>query len=452
MTNAPSKPLPPSPHSPSPYQGPSREEVLALRTQYLTPGLVTYYREPLLIAEGKGQYVWDETGRQYLDAFAGVCTVIAGHCHPKIVEAVRNQLGTLQHTTTLYVHPAVGQLGKTLADKMPEGSELTSTYFTNSGSEANEVAVLMARESTGVGEVISVRGGYHGGTQGAMALVAVGTWKFPSMPVFQVRHALPGYCYRCPLGLTYPGCGLQCARDLETLIQSETSGQVAAYIAEPLQGVGGVVQPPKEYFQVAYEIIRKYGGLCIADEVQTGLGRTGEHYWGFENYGVTPDMVTLAKGLANGSPIGACVTRPEISKVMQRRVHFNTFGGNPVVCAIGRAVLQVIDREGLQENSLRVGSHLKAGLLRLAERHATIGDVRGLGLMLGVDLVTDRKTKEPATATCAAVWERARELGVLIGKGGLKGNVLRIKPPMCITMEDADFLLEVLDQALGETG
>lgn len=448
MTNAPSKPLPPSPHSPSPYQGPSREEVLALRTQYLTPGLVTYYREPLLIAEGKGQYVWDETGRQYLDAFAGVCTVIAGHCHPKIVEAVRNQLGTLQHTTTLYVHPAVGQLGKTLADKMPEGSELTSTYFTNSGSEANEVAVLMARESTGVGEVISVRGGYHGGTQGAMALVAVGTWKFPSMPVFQVRHALPGYCYRCPLGLTYPGCGLQCARDLETLIQSETSGQVAAYIAEPLQGVGGVVQPPKEYFQVAYEIIRKYGGLCIADEVQTGLGRTGEHYWGFENYGVTPDMVTLAKGLANGSPIGACVTRPEISKVMQRRVHFNTFGGNPVTMTQGLATLEVIDAEGLQENARVVGGFLKEGLQALAEKHTAIGDVRGLGLMLGVELVQDRKSKAPAAELTKEVLERAKARGLLLGRGGLYGNVIRIKPPLCITKSDAEFLLECLSECL----
>ncbi len=448
MTNTPSKPLPVSAHSPQPYSGPPREEVLALRAQYLTPGLVTYYREPLLIAEGKGQYVWDETGKQYLDGFAGVCTVIAGHCHPTIVDAVIKQLGTLQHTTTLYVHPAVGQLGEALAQKMPEGSGLSSTYFTNCGSEANELAVLMAREHTGASEVISVRGGYHGGTQGAMSLVAVGTWKFPSMPVYNVRHAMPGYCYRCPLGLSYPSCNIKCATDLENLIQSETSGKVAAYIAEPIQGVGGVVQPPKEYFQITYDIVRKYGGLCISDEVQTGLGRTGEHFWGFENYGVTPDMVTMAKGLANGSPIGAAVTRTEISEVMKRRVHFNTFGGNPVTMTQGLATLEVIEAEGLQDNARVVGGYLKEGLQALAAKHAVIGDVRGLGLMLGVELVKDRKSKEPATEFAKEVMERARERGLLVGRGGLFGNVLRIKPPMCVTKGDAEFLLACLNEVL----
>jgi alanine-glyoxylate transaminase/(R)-3-amino-2-methylpropionate-pyruvate transaminase len=446
MSKSERKPLPISPHTPLPYSGPPREEVLALRAQYLTPGLVTYYREPLLIAEGKGQYVWDETGKQYLDGFAGVCTVIAGHCHPAIVDAVTKQLGTLQHTTTLYVHPAVGQLGKMLADKMPDGSNLTATYFTNCGSEANELAVLMAREHTGAAEVISVRGGYHGGTQGAMSLVAVGTWKFPSMPVYQVRHAMPGYCYRCPLGLTYPSCELKCARDLENLIQSETSGKVAAFIAEPLQGVGGVVQPPSEYFQIAYEIIRKYGGLCISDEVQTGLGRTGDHFWGFENYGVMPDFVTLAKGLANGSPAGACITRPEISQVMKRRTHFNTFGGNPITMTQGLATLEVIDAEGLQENARVVGGFLKEGLLALAQKHAVIGDVRGLGLMLGVELVKDRQSKDPAADFTKEVMERAKERGLLIGRGGLYGNVLRIKPPLCITKADAEFMLSCLDE------
>lgn len=446
MTTPSRKSLPRSAHTPKPYEGPPREEVLALRAQYLTPGLLTYYREPLLIAEGKGQYVWDEIGKQYLDGFAGVCTVIAGHCHPAIVDSVAKQVGTLQHTTTLYVHPAVGQLGKALAEKMPEGAGLTSTYFTNCGSEANEVAVLMARENTGAMEVISVRGGYHGGTQGAMSLVAVGTWKFPSMPVYNVRHAMPGYCYRCPLGLTYPSCELKCAKDLETLIQSETSGKVAAYIAEPMQGVGGVVQPPKEYLQVAYEIVRKYGGLCISDEVQTGLGRTGDQYWGFEHYGVTPDMVTLAKGLANGSPVGACVTRPEISEVMKRRVHFNTFGGNPVTMTQGLATLEVIAAEGLQENARVVGGYLKEGLLAQKEKYEEIGDVRGLGLMLGVELVKDRASKAPATELTKEIMEGAKERGLLIGRGGLYGNVLRIKPPLCITKADAEFMLACLDE------
>lgn len=438
--------LPPTSHVPAPYDGPSRDEVLALRKKYLMPGILTYYQEPLLIAQGHMQYVWDEKGKRYLDAFAGVVTVSVGHCHPHVVERVREQVGRLQHTTTLYIHPHVGQLAQKLAQKMPAGSDLENTYFTNSGSEANEIAILTAREHTGNAEVISLRGSYHGGTQGTMGLVAVGTWKYKSNPTVDVKHALPAYCYRCPLGLTYPSCNVKCARDLENLIQTETSGQIAAFIAEPIQGVGGVVTPPPEYFSIVYDIVRRYGGLCIADEVQTGLGRTGNQFWGFENWGVVPDAVTMAKGLGNGTAIGAFVTRPEIAAALSHRVHFNTFGGNPVAMTYGLATLEVIDSEGIQENALRVGTHLKSRLLQLAEKHALIGDVRGMGLMLGVELVRDRTTKEPATAETVQILEMAKDRGLLLGKSGLYGNVLRIKPPMCITKDDADFVVECLDE------
>jgi alanine-glyoxylate transaminase/(R)-3-amino-2-methylpropionate-pyruvate transaminase len=440
--------LPPTSHVPAPYSGPSRDEVLALRKKYLMPGILTYYQEPLLIAEGHMQYVWDEKGKRYLDAFAGVVTVSVGHCHPHIVEKVREQVGRLQHTTTLYIHPHVGRLAQQLAKKMPAGSNLENTYFTNSGSEANEIAILTAREHTGNAEVISLRGSYHGGTQGTMGLVAVGTWKYQSNPTVDVKHALPAYCYRCPLGLTYPSCNVKCARDLENLIQTETSGQIAAFIAEPIQGVGGVVTPPPEYFQIVYDIVRRYGGLCIADEVQTGLGRTGNKFWGFENWGVVPDAVTMAKGLGNGTAIGAMVTRPEIAAALSHRVHFNTFGGNPVAMTYGLATLEVIDSEGIQENALRVGTHLKARLLELQERHALIGEVRGMGLMLGVELVRDRESKEPATAEAVQVLELAKDRGLLLGKSGLFGNVLRIKPPMCLTKDDADFIADCLDEIL----
>ncbi len=433
---------------PPPYDGPPRDEVLALRRQYLSPGLVTYYKDPLLIAHGHMQYVWDETGKQYLDAFAGVATISVGHCHPRVVEQVREQVGRLQHTTTLYVHPAIGQLGEKLAHKMPEGSGLASTYFTNSGSEANEAAVLMAREYTGHTDVISLRNSYHGGTQGAMSLVAVGTWKFPTNPTLGVKHATPGYCYRCPFGLTYPSCDVKCARDVEDLIRHETAGQVACFIGEPIQGVGGVVTPPPEYFSIVYEIVRRHGGLCIADEVQTGLGRTGQKFWGFENWGVVPDLVTMAKGLANGAPIGACVTRPEVASVMQRRVHFNTFGGNPLSMTQGLATLEVIEAEGLQENARTVGGYLREKLLDLADRHPIIGEVRGLGLMLGIELVRNRDSREPATTETLEVLEQARDRGLLLGKGGLAGNVIRIKPPMCITRADADFIADCLDEVL----
>jgi alanine-glyoxylate transaminase/(R)-3-amino-2-methylpropionate-pyruvate transaminase len=443
--------LPMSEHRPAPYTGPSREEVLALRRQYLMPGLITYYREPLLVVEGHMQYVWDETGKQYLDGFAGIVTISVGHCHPRVAEKVREQAGRLQHITTLYLHPTIGQFAKKLAEHMPAGSGLTVSSFTNSGSEANEMAILMAREYTRNHEVISLRNAYHGGTQTAMGLTAHGTWKFKSNLTVGVKHGTPGYCYRCPYGLEYPSCDVKCARDVEDLIRYETTGDVACFIAEPIQGVGGAVVPPPEYFAIIYDIVRKHSGLCVADEVQTGLGRTGTKFWGFENWGVTPDLVTMAKGIGNGAPLGACVTRPEIAAVTKNRLTFSTFGGNPISMTQGLATLEVIDAEDIQGNALRVGTHLKDRLREVQERQPLVGEVRGMGLMLGVELVRDRDTREPATAETAEVVERCKERGLLLGKGGLYGNVLRIKPPMALTKDDADFLADCVDEALETT-
>ena len=444
--------LPPSDHTPEPYQGPPRDEVLALRRQYLTPGLLTYYRDPLLIVEGRMQYLWDETGKQYLDGFAGIVTVSVGHCHPKIVARVQEQVGRLQHVTTLYLHPTIGRFAQKLADHMPDASGLSVSYFTNSGSEANELAILSSREYTGNAEVISLRNGYHGGTQATMGLTAHGPWKFKTNPSLNIRYATPGYCYRCPFGLEYPSCDVKCAKDVADLIRHETPGEVACFIGEPIQGVGGAVTPPPEYFGIVYDIVRKHGGLCIADEVQTGFGRTGTKFWGFENWGVTPDLVTMAKGIGNGAPLGALVTRPEIAKMMTNRIHFNTFGGNPISMTQGLATLEVIDSEGIQENALKVGGHLKSRLVELQERQPLIGEVRGMGLMLGVELVRNRVSKEPATSETAEVLELCKVRGLLVGKGGIYGNVLRIKPPMCLTIDDADFLVDCLDEVLGWIG
>ena len=440
--------LPPCSHVPAPYDGPSRQEVLAIRQQYLSPGLIRYYKEPLMIVEGSMQYAWDETGKRYLDAFAGIVTISVGHCHPKVVEAVQKQIGKLQHTTTIYLHPAIGEFARRLSAHMPPGSELSSWYFTNSGSEANELAVLAGREFTQNNEVISLRNAYHGGTAATMSLTAHGTWRFKSNTNLPVKNAAPGYCYRCPYGLSYPSCDLKCARDVKDVIEYETSGQVAVFIAECIQGVGGVVTPPKEYFKIIYEIVRRHGGICVADEVQGGFGRTGTKFWAFENWDVTPDVVTMAKGIGNGAPLGAMATRPEISRTLANRIHFNTFGGNPISMTQGLATLEVIESEGIQENALRVGIHLKDRLLELQERHALIGEVRGMGLLLGAELVKDRKSKEPASAETAAVLELARERGLLLGKGGLRGNVLRIKPPMCLSKDDADFIADCLDEVL----
>ena len=435
-------------HKPTPYDGPSKDEVLALRHQYLSPGIITYYRDPLMIVEGKMQYVWDEKGTRYLDAFAGIVTISVGHCHPKVVERVREQTGMLQHTTTIYLHPAIVQFAEKLAEKMPSG--LTRSYFTNSGSEANEVAILSAREYTGNQDVIALRNGYHGGTSVPMSLTAHGNWKFKSNNGTNVHHTMPGYCYRCPYGLEYPSCGIKCAQDIKNVIQYETPGEIACFIGEPIQGVGGTVTPPKEFFKIVYDIVRQHGGICIADEVQGGFGRTGHHYWAHQNWDVVPDMITMAKGIGNGAPLGGMTTTVGISEVMKKRVHFNTFGGNPISMTQGLATLEVIDSEGIQRNAKEVGGHLKKKLNELQERHKLIGEVRGLGLMLGVELVRDRKTKEPASTEAVDVLELCKERGLIIGKGGLFGNTLRIKPPMCITKDDANFLVDVLDEVLME--
>jgi alanine-glyoxylate transaminase/(R)-3-amino-2-methylpropionate-pyruvate transaminase len=439
-------PLPPCDHVPQPYSGPSAAEVLALRKQFLNPAIFHYYKKPLMIVEGRAQWLFDETGRRYLDAIGGIVTVSCGHCHPHVVEAARRQNETLQHTTTIYLNPNVALYAKELAAKMP--GDLKVVYLVNSGSEANDLALLMARAYTGCFDMIALRNAYHGGSQSTMGLTSHHTWKFNVPHSFGVQHSVLPDLYRGPHGKDDPEAGRKYAEDVKSLIQFGTSGRVAGFIAESIQGVGGTVVFPDGYLEHAYGHIRAAGGLCIADEVQSGFGRTGTHFWGFETQGVVPDIVTMAKGIGNGAAMGAVVTTAKIAQALATRIHFNTFGGNPVVCAQGRAVLEVIDREGLQANSLKVGAYLKAGFERLAAKHSLIGDVRGLGLMLGIELVKDRKTKEPAKDECAAVFEACRELGLLIGKGGLWGNTLRIKPPMIFSVSDADFLLAVLDEAL----
>ncbi len=437
-------------YTPRPYTGPSRAEVLAARQRHANPALFTLYRDPLMIVEGRMQYLFDETGRRYLDLFAGIVTVSCGHCHPTVVARMREQMETLQHTTTIYLHPNMPRLAEKLASKMPPGLDVT--YFVNSGSEANDLAITMARLYTGHTDVIALRNGYHGGSPSAMGATSHHTWKFPTLQGAYVHHALCPEPYRSRLGGTPEEIAAASAADIGELIRYSTPGRIAAFIAEPIQGVGGVTTAAPNYFREAYRIAREYGGLCIADEVQTGFGRTGEHYWGFENFGVVPDIVTMAKGFGNGAPLAAVTTRREIAEVLAQRLHFNTFGGNPVSMAAGLAVMDVIEADGLQRNAKVVGGRLRAGLERLAADHALVGDVRGMGLMLGVELVTDRATRAPATAETVQVLEEARAMGVLLGKGGLAGNVLRIKPPMCITAEDVDFALDVLDRAFRKVG
>ena len=437
--------LPPFNYTPKPYTGPSAEEVFALRKQFLSPALFLYYQKPMMIVEGKGQYVFDEKARRYLDGIAGIATVSVGHCHREVVAAANRQNETLHHATTIYLHPNIAEYARDLAAKMP--GDLKVCYFVNSGSEANDLAILMARAYSGNYDLIALRNAYHGGNASGMALTAHRTWKFNVPHSFGVHHAIAPYPYRGPYGPDYPEAGKAYADDVRSLIEYATPGRVAGFIAESIQGVGGTVLFPDNYLKHVYEHVRGAGGVCIADEVQTGFGRTGETYWGFESQGVIPDIVTMAKGIGNGVPLAAVVTTASIAKSLAERIHFNTFGGNPVVCAQGAAVLEIIDREKLQANSLKIGGRISEGLLRLKEKHKIIGDVRGKGLMLGIELVKDRQSKEPAREECAQILESCKEMGLLLGKGGLWGQTVRFSPPMCIHEQDADFLLEVLDLA-----
>ncbi|MFL6583573.1 MAG: aspartate aminotransferase family protein [Chthoniobacterales bacterium] len=439
--------LPPFDFEPPKYGGPSIEEVARLRKEFLNPGIFLYYKTPLMLVHGRAQYVWDESGRRYLDALGGIVTISVGHCHPHVVAAANQQNETLQHSTTIYLHPNIATYAQKLASKMP--GDLKICYFVNSGSEANDLALLMARAYTGNYDMIALRNSYHGGNASTMGLTAHQTWKFNVPHSFGVHHAIAPDPYRGAFGREDPDAGKNYAADVKDLIQFGTSGQIAGFIAESIQGVGGCVVFPDGYLKHTYEHVRAAGGVCIADEVQTGFGRTGTHFWGFETQGVIPDIVTMAKGIGNGCPLAAVVTTPAIAATVAKRTHFNTFGGNPVVCVQGKAVLEVIEREKLQENTLKLGRVLMDGLMALKERHTIVGDVRGKGLMLGIELVKDRNTKEPAKAECAQVMERAREMGLLLGKGGLFGQTIRFAPPMCISQADAQFVLDVLDRALG---
>ncbi|XVF37444.1 hypothetical protein REPUB_Repub20aG0008300 [Reevesia pubescens] len=430
-------------YSPPPYTGPSADEILSKRKAYLSPSLFYFYNKPLHLVDGRMQYLFDEEGRRYLDAFGGIATVCCGHCHPDVVDAIVNQTKRLQHSTVLYLNHAIADFAEALANKLP--GDLKVVFFTNSGTEANELAMMIARLYTGCHDIISLRNAYHGNAAGTMGATAQSNWKF-NVIQSGVHHALNPDPYRGVFGSD----GEKYAKDVQDLIQFGTSGNIAGFISEAIQGVGGIVELAPGYLPAVFSTIKKAGGLCITDEVQAGFGRTGSHFWGFENQGVVPDIVTMAKGIGNGIPLGAVVTTPEIAEVLTRRNYFNTFGGNPVCTAAGLAVLNVIEKEKLQENAFVVGSYLKERLTALKDKYDLIGDVRGRGLMLGVELVTDQKLKTPAKLETLHVMDKMKEIGVLVGKGGFYGNVFRITPPLCFTKEDAGFLVDAMDYTMAK--
>src|SRR5258708_2571770 len=422
------------------------DDVVAKHKKYLWPSVTNYYQRPLVADRGEMQYLWDLEGRKYLDFFGGILTVSVGHCNPKITSKINAQVNRMQHTSTLYPNEHIVALAEKIAQITP--GALQKSFFTSSGTEANE-ATILARMATGSYDVVALRHAYSGSSQLAKAVTAQAPYRKAGVISVGISHAVNPYCYRCPLHLTYPECEVACANDVENLIQTGTSGSIAAFIAEPIQGVGGFITPPKEYFKIVFKIVKKYGGLFIADEVQTGWGRTGKKWFGIEQWEVTPDILTSAKGMANGAPIGLTTTTAEIADSYQG-LNIATFGGNPVTCVAARATIELIEEENLRENAHTVGAYFRAKLEELQAKHALIGEVRGMGLMQALELVNDRKTKEPAPEATAQVMERARDNGLLIGKGGLFGNVIRLSPMLNISKADVDEGVRLLDKAFSE--
>ena len=423
------------------------EDVRQKHRQFLFPCVVNYYAESLVVDHARHQHVFDMEGRRYLDFFGGILTISVGHCNQRVTGKIKTQLDRLQHTSTLYPNEAIVALAETLARITP--GKLQKSFFTNSGTEANEAAVMLARMTTGSFEVVALRHGYSGHSLIAKSLTGQAPWRRGGVLNVGVAHALNPYCYRCPLGMTYPDCGVACAKDVEDLIQTSTSGRIAAFLAEPIQGVGGFITPPKEYFKLVFKIVKEYGGLFIADEVQTGFGRTGKKWFGIEHWEVEPDLITTAKGMANGTPVGATIARPEVADAFQGMT-ISTFGGNPVTAVAARATIEVIEEDNLRENAHTVGGYLRRKLEELQQKYPLIGDVRGMGLMQALELVKDRTTKEPAPQQTGQLLERAKQNGLLIGKGGLWGNVIRLSPPLNIAQADVDEAIRLLDKSFAE--
>jgi 4-aminobutyrate aminotransferase len=426
-----------------------KEQILIKQKRYLWPNQLLYYSEPLPLERGEDMYIWDVDGGKYLDFFGGILTTSVGHNNPAVNQCIKEQVDKLLHSSTLYPHENQVMLAEGLAEITP--GDLNKFYFGTSGTDADETAVVTAQVFTGNQEVIALRHGYSGKSPMAMSLTGQQPWRIGPVHIGYIRHALAPYCYRCPLKMTYPECGVACAEDVEDVIKTMTNGRIAAFLAEPVQGVGGFITPPAEYFKIVSEIIRRYGGLLIIDEIQTGFGRTGEYWFAIQRSGVAPDILTLAKGIANGLPLSAVATTAEIAgSTSGAGLTISTFGGNPVSTAAAIGTLQEMKSTYTPQRTARLGTLLRAGLEEIGDKYAIIGEVRGCGLMQGIELVADRRTKEPAPKHTNALLETARQVGLLIGKGGLYGNTLRIAPPLTVKKVHIEEALEKIDYALGQ--
>lgn len=421
----------------------SLDATAARRNQYYAASQSKFvpFADPMVFRKGSMQYLWDETGRKYIDLLGMNVCISVGHSHPKVVAAAIEQAQELTHCTTMFYHPTPAHLAEELAATMPKGPDWV-VHFTNSGAEAVDLAMTMARTYTGNLDLLALRTAYHGPTSAAQSVTGISSWRHPGMPGHVAFVPEPNQ-YR---GIFGPGTQPY-LDEIERVIATSTTGQIAGMLIESVQGYGGIIEMPPGYTSGAAERIRAAGGLYIADEVQSGFGRTGDHMWGFEADGVIPDIVVMAKGIGNGFPLGAVVAQKHVATPMADKFMFHTYGANPTSCAAGRAVLKVIREDQTQENARIVGAALLERLRDLQTRHNAIGDVRGRGLMLAIEMVKDRDTKEPDRETTSAVFERCREQGLILSKSGPSQSCLRMVPPMCLSLQDVDRVAEGLDAA-----
>ncbi|MFN8673696.1 MAG: aspartate aminotransferase family protein [Candidatus Sericytochromatia bacterium] len=423
------------------------KELIERRKKSLSHSIFHYYSEPLHLVKATGCKVYDAEGKEYIDCIGGIVSISIGHNHPKIKQALKDKFDNddIQHGPTIYLTEPVVRLAENLLKHAPG---LSRVFVSNSGSEANEYAVMAARNATGNDTMISLRHGYHGGTNVTLSLCGHSNWKFKAQPFASTVHAVQPDCYRCPFGKERNSCGLECAKDVEDVILTATNGKIAGVIVEPIMGVGGFIDPPVEYHKKVYDICKKYGGMYISDEVQAGIGRTGDSFFAIYQSGVTPDMISMAKSLGSGAPVGAVVMKEELSEALKGKIHFNTFGGDPYQALQAAMTVEIIDEENLMAKAKEMGDVLKDGLKSLMAKHSIVGDVRGRGLLLGMELVKDRTTKEYASAEAGMMMEETRKRGLLIGKGGLFGNVIRVTPPYTISKEECEKIISILDESL----
>ncbi len=436
--------------APTLTKGTTSAETIHGQREFLLPSMLHLYGKPLVLAEGEGVRVRDPEGREYLDLFSGILTTSVGHCNPRVVQATYEQMRTLGHVSTLYATEVHVEAARKIADIAP--GSLKRTFFTNSGTEAIETALMMACVATGRSEIVALRVAYHGRSYMATSVTAHSGWRPLATPVAGIKHAKAPNTYRCPFRQPCDeGCVDKFVDDLEEVIVTTTNGRPAAFIAETIQGVAGYVVPPPGYFRKAAEVIRHYGGLLIIDEVQAGFGRTGKHWFGIQHSGVEPDIMVMAKGIANGAPVGATVTTDEIAEAWKGKT-ISTFGGNPIAMAALCATQDELRDHDAPHNAQERGDQLRSALVEMQRRHPWMGDVRGMGLMQAIEIVKDPETKEPDMARTSALMEATREEGVLVGQGGLHGTVIRLGPSLLITEDEIAEGIERLGRAADRVG